>query len=393
MGTYRYVGNALDVYSETIKLLKARRFLHAEEILPLYVCSIGAHIFNRMNKKKYVLTDSGLIPDTRLHVFMVTIPGFGKSHLLNEFMSKHNGLLYETKVGIGRISSMTSAGLVGSIKSTPDGAVVQHKGLLQTKNKHIIGCDEFANLTMSGKAVHSMNLTNDLLSALDSGDMRKHQGAGGLEYETYTTMWGATQPGRFELKSGLQRRFVYVVVLPTYKDAMDLRKNRRLGKNVAFDQVEVIKYRMELNKRVDEVETNLKKVIFPDEYYSFVEKHFVAHYEEMLFERILLGYNIMRASKVEDTLELKLDDTVKRIIEQQVADRFAIQQGVKKTKIWPIIREFEKLRIDDVHKLLMSFALEPDEITRGLYQLETHEFIKMDNGMCYNLKWGEKDVL
>ena len=379
--------NALDVFSETIKLMKERRFLHADSILPLYICSMGAHVFNRVNKKKYILTDSGLVPDMRLHVFMVTIPGFGKSHLLNEFMSKHNGLLYDTQLGIGRISSMTSAGLVGSIKSTPDGAVVQHKGLLQVKNKHIIGCDEFANLTMSGKAVHSMNLTNDLLGALDSGDMRKHQGAGGLEYETYTTMWGATQPGRFELKSGLQRRFVYVVVLPTYKDVLALRKNRRHGKNIAFDADKVLKYRIGLNSRIEEIENKVKAVVFPDEYYAFVEKHFVAHYEEMLFERILLGYNLMKQETLEETVELKMDPIVERIITQQVKDRFAIQRGIQKTKIWPIIREFESLSMENVYKLLMSFALEENEIQRGLFQLESHGFIEMKDGICYNKKW------
>ena len=82
-----FVNTALDLYRETLDIFKERKFIKADLILPTYVCSIGAHMFNFANKHNKFYWYGDTIPDMRLHIFMVTIPGFGKTYLINQFMS------------------------------------------------------------------------------------------------------------------------------------------------------------------------------------------------------------------------------------------------------------------------------------------------------------------
>ena len=55
----------MSLYTDIMELLKTRKVINAEWLAPLYVCSIGCHIFNIFNKKKHVLRDGELISDAR----------------------------------------------------------------------------------------------------------------------------------------------------------------------------------------------------------------------------------------------------------------------------------------------------------------------------------------
>ena len=53
-------------------------------------------------------------------------------------MSKYNGLLHDSAINVAKIGSLTSSGLVGSVKSTPDGQTVVTKGVLQKQSDFIL---------------------------------------------------------------------------------------------------------------------------------------------------------------------------------------------------------------------------------------------------------------
>ncbi len=335
-------------------------------------------MFNFVNKTKRILTEADAPMDTRLHIFMVTIPGFGKTYTINQFGGKYNGILKDTKIETGKIGSLTSAGLVGSIKTTPDGQVVVNKGVLQRKPNHILMSDEFSNIISAASTSHSKNIIDDLLIALDSGEMNKDQSGGALEYDTYSTVWAATQPGRFDLKSGLNRRFAFVIYMPDIGDVYKYRKIREESKNLKIDVKRLLEYKISISARKFEIEEELEEVVYTDEYYKWVNSFFAMHYEDILYERILLGYWLMKVEKIPKKLVLTLNDEVKKIMLQQMDARMSVQKGVEKIKIMEILRHIQHIKLSELTKMLLSFAIEPGQIDKKLSQLVANNLIKID---------------
>jgi len=379
----------LDLYRETLDIFKERKFIKTNLILPTYIASIGSHMFNFMNKHKKVYWYGDTIPDMRLHIFMVTIPGFGKTYLLNQFMSKYNGLLKDSAVNVGKIGSLTSSGLVGSVKSTPDGQTIVNKGVLQKKADYILGSDEFSNITTSSKAAHSANLINDLLSAFDDGEMHKDQSGGGIEYETFATVWGATQPGRYELKAGLPRRFAFVIYMPDISDVYKFRKIRQESQNVKLNVKRILEYRVNLAERYKDIKEVLTRIEFSDEWYKWIHKRFATHYEDMIYERILLGYWLMKIESIPQTLILGLNDEVEKIIDQQLDARLQIAKGIEKIKIMEVLKNMKQIKYQELLRLLLTFGLPEKYILGSLDALIANKFISIekDSNMVINLMY------
>ena len=75
-------------------------------------------------------------------------------------------------------------------------------------------------------------LGHSVETALDSGMIRKRLAAGKIEYQTNFTLWTGVQPARYQLSSGLARRFLFLLFIPNFKDIQAFKVNRRLAKNV-----------------------------------------------------------------------------------------------------------------------------------------------------------------
>jgi len=379
----------MDLYKETLDQFKSRMFINAEKLIPTYVCSIGAHIFNLENKKRTIYTRGGLIPDMRLHVFMVTIPGFGKTYLLNQMMSKGVGLLADTSIKTRKIAEMSAAGLVGTIKSTQDGNVVTHFGLLHKHADSILGSEEFSVITTASKQGHSSTLNMVLLSALDTGEVIKDLSGKGLDYFTFASLWAAVQPARYDLGDGFHRRFLFVVYMPTLADIKALIESMEESNDLVVDFKRLIIFKDEISTRVKEVQDNLKKIKFSPEFYRWIKTKPIMHYEIILYERMLLGYWIMKSETIMETLELELNDEIKQIIDQQIKYRLEVQKGVEKIKIWEIIKFYKEVTLEELVKMLLSFSLAYDYINKSLIALEKLGDIRIDNGIVYNLRYEE----
>lgn len=341
-----------------------------------------------MNKHRKVYYVNRLVADMRLHIFMVTISGFGKSFTLNQFLSRYGGILSGSKIEVGKIASLTSAGLVGSIKSTQDGQTVIHKGVLQRKNNYILGCEEFTNITASQRTSHSSNLIDDILIALDTGEMNKEQSGGGLEYDTFATVWAATQPGRFELKSGLPRRFCFVIYMPDARDVEKFNDNMEEAENIPSDINAILKLREHLDARLIEI-NNIKSIKFDKEFYIWMKSNFSIHFEKILYKRIVLGYWLMKLEKVGDNLVLGLNDEVKAIVMQQIEARLHVQKGVDRIKIMEVLKYKKTIPYNQLEKILLSLSLEEKYINRDIAALIANKIITIENGIVTNLIYDE----
>ena len=210
-------------------------FIGVEDKIPVFLCSVGAHMFNVINKgmtchccdedshmptpkgregRHPIYTPMSKLADTRLHILMRGDKGSGKSILIQLFLSEHNGLLYNNEgmngVGFRTMmgpNSITEAGMFGSVDE--DGNITG-RPLARELCCGFLGFEEFSSISDAQKKDHSVDMKNQLLTSTDNGRVMKAMKSGWVQYTTLYTLWAGTQPARFELESGLDRRFFII---------------------------------------------------------------------------------------------------------------------------------------------------------------------------------------
>ena len=364
------------MYKDIINLLKHRKVANVEILSPLYICSIGAHIFNLANKKTKIFTDGALVSDSRLHVIMVTVPGFGKSFMLKQFLDKDIGICGHTDIHPKWAASMTTASFTGTIHSDKEGNPISHKGICEMYSKSIIGIHEFAGITQSMTLHHNAELEDVLLMALDDGMIRKNVVSGEIDYTTSLTLFSAVQPARYNLTSGLGRRICFLVHIPTYGDIENLRHARREARK-AKDNTELLsQIRDGINKKLRDV-YNIQNVSFDSTIYDYLEQNHVIPYEEILYERIALGYHIMNHN-ITESITVTLDEELTRIFDIQIQDRRAIKEGVDNIQVWRFISGLDSIRKQDLYDALLEFSLDKKQIDAKIRYLVAFKFIKLE---------------
>ena len=365
----------MTLYRDILNLLDHRMVVHSNFLSALYICSIGSHMFNIKNKSTRVFTEGALLADARLHVVMVTVPGFGKSFMLKQFLNNYNGICSNTKLKPSFAAAMTTASFVGSIKTDKEGNPVINKGICETYKTSILGIHEFAEITKSMTLSYNIGLQDALLAALDDGHIRKDVAAGGLDYITMLTLFTAVQPARYDLTSGLGRRLCFIIYIPTYSDIDKFRKNRRKGRYVKDDIELLAKIRASIDKKYDEV-NKIKNIIFTEKFYQWMDKNNIIPYEEILYERIGIGYTIMNSDTIPEELIVDIDAELSVIMNRQKKDRRSIKIGIDSEQIWRVIKDEDEIDKDKLIDFLLEFSLSRMDILSRLKTLTSMGWIK-----------------
>jgi len=326
-----------DVYSLILEELTESKACHVDRFPPFYILSVGAHLLNLTNKRKGIYFEGRRIPDLRVHIMFNAPPGGEKSFWLEQFLRGEQAILMDSGIGIVMKGSMTEAGFVGTTRFE-GGEKVVVPGICKTHMSDIVGIEEFAAVTQSLSQEHSRTLDPALLGALDSGWVYKDLAAGSISYETRLTLWGATQPARFDLRSGMARRFLFINNIPTMKDLAEIRLARRNSKNVRYNPVRTDRIRQELKDLKARVE-GIESITWDEEViYTGYDKLKLLHWEEKLYDNMLMGYWIMRG-KFDRELHVTLDDTITNYILQEARHRDTIRRGSEFAEILLLMRE------------------------------------------------------
>jgi len=314
--------------------LERRGCTYVRKHAPFYVCSIGAHLFNLVNRDKGILYEAELIYDTRLHIMFVAPPGFSKTFWIRQFLDWRTGILSGTKVNTAMEGYMTEAGWVGSV-TFRDGEVQFSQGAAQENKNAIIGCEEFSAIVAAMQKEYSKALDQALLTSLDSGLVIKRLRAGKIHYYTRATLWTATQPARFDLSSGMGRRLLFILFLPTSQDVALLKRTRR--KSLGKYPTPIQHLKQKIDKLVDDME-KIQLVKFHSSIHEYLNTLNVPHYEEMLYERLCLGYNLV-TKPIEETFVVTLDERLKQLINLEHYWRIAIKRGPQFAQVTRILSE------------------------------------------------------
>ena len=317
--------------------------------VPYYIASIGCHMFNLSNLSREeeehprdaILYMHGKPFNCRLHIMFVAPPGFMKTTIIEHFIRERQALLYNSCVDGQWEGFMTEAGFVGSVREV-DGMPIQKPGVAIRHKNSIIGMEEFAILaTIMQSGGYSGTLIDQLLTALDSGYLGKSLGPGSLKYRTNCTIWPGTQVQRFDLGSGLPRRFVFMIWFPTKKDQEDLKTAWWNGFNVKWKESAVNKIAKEMTKinlKINNLEEG--SVTYKPEVKELIRRTGAPHYEFPLFVRFLIGDMIM-SDKFNEKLVLDLGDGRRELIMREVKWRDQIRYDAQMAQIRSVLRQNE----------------------------------------------------
>jgi hypothetical protein len=348
-----------DIFERLLDFCERNYIIDVEDKVPIFLCSVGAHMFNAVNKcsmcdfdpdrkdedsKDFVIEDcplrhpnypiytpSSRIADTRINILMRGAKGSGKNVLIDLFCAEHTGLLWNPDAfsGVGfrtmiGPNSITEAGMFGSVND--EGQIVG-RPLARELCGGFLCFEEFSSVSDANKKDHSIDMKNQLLTSLDSGRVAKGMRDGWVKYNTRYTTWGGTQHGRMDLESGLDRRFFIIDILMDedkerrYKEAQNKQASMSMEER-AYLAGEIIDMRQWFINRQMEVSFNPPKgVKFSTEFENWVMKESVRSFESDLFRRLAIGYHMMKGEWEGGVLQIEMDEGLTELLESSLRMR------------------------------------------------------------------------
>ena len=323
--------------------------------VPIFICSIGAHMFNAVNKcamcdfdplnapeGAFVIEDCPMrhtdypiytpatrLADTRINILIRGQKGSGKNVLLDLFCAEGTGLLWNTNGFKGKgfrtmfgANSITEAGMFGSVNDEGD---ILGNPLARYMCGGFVCFEEASSLFDASRKEHSVDMKNQLLTSLDSGRVNKTMRSGWVKYNTRYTMWAGTQPARFELESGLDRRFFIIDIVMTPEKELLYKKAQNAQASISPEKrkeliAESIDLRKWFIKRQEEVfKAKPQGVVFGEGFEQWVLQESVRSFESDLFRRLAIGYTMMKGEWVDkELLIVELDDRLREILEKLI---------------------------------------------------------------------------
>ena len=348
----------MTIFDRVLDFCNRNHIIDVEDKVPVFLCSIGAHMFNTVNKcsmcdfipdeedaSKFSIDDCPLrhdnfpiytpqsrIADTRVHILMRGAKGSGKNVLIDLFCAEFTGLLWNRDAfkGVGfrtmmGSNSITEAGMFGSVND--EGKIVG-RPLARELCGGFLCFEEFSSVSDANKKDHSIDMKNQMLTSLDSGRVNKGMRDGWVKYNTRYTVWGGTQHGRMDLESGLDRRFFIIdIVMDEEKERLYKQAQNLQASMPAEERAELASITMELrqwflDRQMDVVLNPPKGVQFSEEVNEWLMRGEVRSFESDLFRRLAIGYAMMKDDDWKGgILQIEMDDMLDKLLEDTLRMR------------------------------------------------------------------------
>ena len=357
-----------NVFEKTIEFARRNYFVDVEDKIPIFLCSVGGHLFNTLNKCSrcdfdpdsplvneedgdFVIENCPLrhdnmpfytpmsqLPDTRIHILMRGQKGSGKSVLILMFLAEGTGLLYNTNQDLGQgvrtmmgANSITEAGMFGSVDEEGN---IAGRPIAREMCGGFLGFEEFSSMSDASKKDHSLDMKNQLLTSLDNGRVQKAMRNGWVNYTTRYSIWAGTQPARFELDSGLDRRFfiIDIEMTPEKERAYKIAQHRQANMQTE-ERAELANLNMEIRAWIrHRIETAVANpptgILFEDDIMEWIDRPDVRSFEADLFRRMCIGYAMMQPEyRGGEPLIIRLDDTLREILNQSLNMRRTVMDA------------------------------------------------------------------
>jgi len=257
---------------------------------------------------------------------------------MKQFLQGKYAIFRGTGLNYGFELTITEAGFVGTIRQEM-GEILVIDGAAKIYSDGILGIDEFSAIIKALQQQHSTLLDTQLLAALDHGLVCKRLGAGKIEYETQLTLWAGVQPARFDLTSGMGRRFIYLAFFPTHNEADELMEAWWKSKNIKPNTSELDKLRNRIRQFIKDIKT-IRQVDFSDSILREYQRLGLFPFEGTYFDRLLIGYHLA-AYGPEKKVYIDLNDLeLRRLINLELQWRRQIMLDAEASQLAAIIKSF-----------------------------------------------------
>jgi len=238
--------------------MKSRQAYLSELYTPFYVCSYAMHAFNLLNQTDHIYWENKHLPNMRMHLIFVAPPGGMKSYFMSNMGEPQYGIFSGCKIQMGFKQSMTESGLIGTIR-TFDDVSYETEGIAKTYKNGILIVDEFSAITNAFKVSYNNQMDSQMLALLDHGRIYKDLAGGSIEYQSNLTLWGGVQPARFDFTSGMGRRIIFLLYLPTHHDNERLLEIMSRTRNMKSTPAHMTSLWEGINNWIDQFK-NIKKI-------------------------------------------------------------------------------------------------------------------------------------
>jgi hypothetical protein len=365
------------------------KIAYVDRFFPYYICSAGCHLFNLYNKNHTIYSSHGLPVDTRMHIFFVTQPGFGKTFHMRVLGHEDLGLFSHTDVGPVWEDRMTEARFSGTVYTGSNG-VKKRKGAAWEYRKNVLCVDEFHALSETMVTSHSSTLEDALCTALESGYVRKGLGQDKLNYKTNLTLWTGAQPLRYDLSQGTGRRFLFLEFIPSENDRKRLLEANREGENVGHDSIAIDKIRRNIKNIYMDLH-NVENVIFDKSFYDYINQFNIMPYEQIIYKKIGLGYTVMSKSFT-DEIVVSYDRELKNLLDFEYIWRADVKRGPDLSQVLQIIKDLKTKHGEDwvpersVRDILADFGINYHQGNQMIYDCQKEDLISRERKKSYRNK-------
>lgn len=367
------------IWDTVMNELGERGVYKYEVYSPFYIMSYATHVFNLFNQKQRIYWETGRLPNMRSHILFVAPPGWMKSFYMGLMGTNEYGIFKNTGVKIGSEQYLTEAGFVGTIRNE-GGIPVITDGAAKNYSDGFVVIDEFSAITKALQTQHSNQLDNQLLSALDHGHVTKRLGAGKIEYDTRMTLWAGVQPARFDLTSGMGRRLMYLVFIPSKADNEYLLDAQHSGRNKAPNIPKMEGIWSTISKFKDSID-KIEHITFDDSVLRTYKDLGLYSFEGSYFDRLLIGYQLAMYGPERNMTITMNDKTLSTLIARQKKWRNEIASGIEHIQLMRILElNGNSLTKAQLVEEAAMYGLNAMQVFEMVSDMKSHQLIKQNKG-------------
>jgi hypothetical protein len=373
--------------------MNRRNAVHAERYLPFNLASAILHVLNLRNQQRPFYYDESGPYNFRLHLLHLTPTGGGKTYWVKNVGRQENALL-RGAVPMAFKGSMTAAAFTGTIKFGKDSTPLVVPGIAAKCKEHIVMIEEFSATLKSMDNPHGDGLEDHFLTALDSGWLFRDLAAGDIAFQTQVTIHAASQFTRVKTSSGMLRRFIITMFRPTREDIIRLRMARRARRRLKYDLNPAIQIRKYFGELTEDLESLEGLAIEEDKLDAFfdelAETNYLPHYDEDIYERFIIGLNLIMMRDIPAIPVITLTDAMKQYVYNAMKWRHDAMMGAELSLAMTFISDWLKnppepykrgdsLPTKVYRQNMINFGLSFDESMSILRQLDRYKVVRIAN--------------
>lgn len=325
----------MSLFNLVMQEMHDRKAYLYETYTPFFICSYVAHAFNLLNQRDKIYWEGKRLPSMRCHLMFVAPPGYMKSFYMNNMGEPDSGIFSGSKLQMGFKQSMTEAGLIGTIRVFEE-VPYETDGVAKTYKDGILMVDEFSAITNAFKISYNNQMDSQLLALLDHGRVNKDLAGGSISYQSNMTLWGGVQPARYDFTSGMGRRMIFMLFLPTRVDNDNLLDIMNTTRNMTVDPGKMQELWTEIDGWIEQM-GQIKSIEFDSSVLRLYKRLNLNSFESPLFDRLLLSYHLAMYPASEHVVISANDKIALDLVQREKKWRDDIVKGIPFIQIKRII--------------------------------------------------------